>query len=65
MDVTIFYQGEKWSEIECNGWHGWVLSIHLADIVEAPAATEAPAKTDEKTAEDDFKPDVVEDVLLD
>ena len=70
MDVTIFYQGEKWSEIECNGWHGWVLSIHLADIVDAPAAEpeatpEAETEDEGEDAEEVFEPDVVEDVLLD
>lgn len=38
MPVVIFDLGKTWSEVEVNGYHGFVLTVHLADIVEADAS---------------------------
>ena len=53
LPVVVFKLGKTWSEVECNGWHGYVMTQHLTDIEElepedpgdeptAPAATEEP-----------------------
>ena len=53
LPVVVFKLGKTWSEVECNGWHGYVMTQHLTDIEElepedpgdepaAPAVTEEP-----------------------
>ena len=59
MPTVIFQRGGTWSEVEVNGWHGFVLTEHLAEIVEAPEATPAPNVIDvveEEVLEDDDIP---------
>ncbi len=47
MPVTLFKKGDTFSEVEVNGWHGFVLTEHLADIVPAEiAAAELATGTD-------------------
>lgn len=32
QSVVIIEQGSVWSEVELNGWHGFILNINLSDI---------------------------------
>ena len=34
LPVVIFKLGKNWSEVECNGWHGYVMTQHLTEIEE-------------------------------
>ena len=44
LPVVVFKIGKNWSEVECNGWHGYVMTQHLVDIVELePSSQETPA----------------------
>ena len=47
--VTIFKLGTTWSEVEVSGWHGFVLTQHLTDIV--------PVEESLPSAEEDTPPD--------
>lgn len=57
MAVTVYHLGESWSEVEVNGWHGWVLTEHLVDVQRlSPPETEAPA---ENPPEEEWEDDLI------
>ncbi len=41
MAVTVFSLGKTWSEVEVNGYHGFVLTVHLTDIRDAEVLEDA------------------------
>ena len=61
MPVTLFHKGSGYCEVEINGWHGYVQTMHIIDIVEAEA--------NEDTAPQSLYPEdentIVEEVDLD
>ncbi len=66
MAVTVFEKGKTWSEVEVNGYHGYVLTEHLAEIREAEAMPEEPEDSDFlPPPPDDGIPLVEEEVDLD
>ena len=72
LPVVVFKLGKTWSEVECNGWHGYVMTQHLVDIeeLESPIQSEDPetaqateeTETEETTTEEE---EVTETVELD
>ena len=64
--VVVFGESGAWSEVEINGWHGYVMTQHLVDVqpVSGDSAV-SPASPTDLVPASSGREEIIEEILLD